>query len=238
MEYLITFLEGVISFISPCMLPMLPIYLSYFAGAVPVKSGFEAEFDEADDKRDKRRFKTLPGALFFVLGFTIVFCLMGVFAGSLGVLLIKHQRIVNVICGMIVIVLGLSFMEVLRIPFLKQRQNNVEVKSLFSAFLFGVVFSISVTPCVGSFLGAALMMASTGSGAGKGFLLLLVYSLGVGIPFIISAVLINELKNVFDFIKRHYRVINIICGSFLIVVGIMMAMGWLNKLMALFTIGG
>lgn len=235
MEYLITFLEGVISFISPCMLPMLPIYLSYFAGAVPVKSGLETESDVADDKR---RFKTLPGALFFVFGFTVVFCLMGVFAGSLGVLLIKHQRIVNVICGMIVIVLGLSFMEVLRIPFLKQRQNNVEVKSLFSAFLFGVVFSISVTPCVGSFLGAALMMASTGSGAGKGFLLLLVYSLGVGIPFIISAVLINELKNVFDFIKRHYRVINIICGSFLIIVGIMMTMGWLNKLMALFTIGG
>ena len=235
MEYLITFLEGVISFISPCMLPMLPIYLSYFDGAVPVKSGLETESDVADDKR---RFKTLPGALFFVFGFTVVFCLMGVFAGSLGVLLIKHQRIVNVICGMIVIVLGLSFMEVLRIPFLKQRQNNVEVKSLFSAFLFGVVFSISVTPCVGSFLGAALMMASTGSGAGKGFLLLLVYSLGVGIPFIISAVLINELKNVFDFIKRHYRVINIICGSFLIIVGIMMAMGWLNKLMALFTIGG
>ncbi|MBQ9277337.1 MAG: cytochrome c biogenesis protein CcdA [Lachnospiraceae bacterium] len=238
MDFLITFLEGIISFISPCMLPMLPIYLSYFAGAVPIEQGFETKYDVADDKRDKGRFKALPGALFFVLGFTVVFCLMGVFAGSLGVLLIKHQRIVNVICGMIVIVLGLSFMEVLRLPFLKQKQNNVEVKSLFSAFLFGVVFSISVTPCVGSFLGAALMMASTGSGAGKGFLLLLVYSLGVGIPFIISAVLINELKNVFDFIKRHYKVINIICGSFLIVVGIMMAMGWLNKLMALFTIGG
>ena len=227
MEYLITFLEGVISFISPCMLPMLPIYLSYFAGALPADS---------DDKR-KSRFSALPGALCFVVGFNIIFCMMGVFAGSFGVLLIKHQKIVNVICGMIVIILGLSFMEIIKIPFLKQRQNSVEVKNLFSAFLFGIVFSISVTPCVGSFLGAALMMASTGSSVMKGFLLLLVYSLGVGIPFIISAVLVNELKNVFSFIKSHYKIINIICGCFLVAVGIMMALGWLNKLLAFLTIG-
>ncbi|MBQ8914304.1 MAG: cytochrome c biogenesis protein CcdA [Lachnospiraceae bacterium] len=228
MEYLITFLEGVISFISPCMLPMLPVYISYFAGATQTE-------DESDGVK-KNSFKALPGALCFVLGFTVIFCLMGVFAGSVGMLLMRYRRIVNVICGTIVVILGLSFMELIKIPFLKQRQNNVKVKSLFSAFLFGVVFSLSITPCVGSFLGAALMMASTGNGVWKGFLLLLVYSLGVGIPFIISAVLINELKNIFDFIKRHYRIINIICGAFLIVVGIMMALGWLNKLMSLFSL--
>ena len=230
MEYLITFLEGVISFISPCMLPMLPIYISYFAGA--------SQVDSKKDETENKKFKALPGALGFVLGFTFVFCLLGMFAGSIGMLLIKHQKIINVICGMTVIVLGLSFMEIIRLPFFKQKQNRVEIKSLFSAFLFGVVFSVSITPCVGSFLGAALMMASTSGGALKGFLLLLVYSLGVGIPFIISAVLINELKNVFGFIKRHYRIINIICGCFLIVVGIMMALGWMNKLMSFFTIGG
>ena len=226
MEYLITFLEGVISFVSPCMLPMLPIYISYFAGAVST--------DSVGDKGKHKRFEAIPGALCFVLGFTLVFCLMGVFAGSVGMILIRYQKIVNVVCGVIVIVLGLSFMEIIRLPLFNQKQNKIEVKSLFSAFLFGVVFSISITPCVGSFLGSALMLASTGKGAVKGFFLLLVYSLGLGIPFIISAVLINELKNVFDFIKRHYRIINIICGCFLIVVGIMMAMGWMNKLMVFF----
>ena len=151
-------------------------------------------------------------------------------------LLIRYQRIVNIICGVIVILLGLSFMEIIHLPFFRQNNRQVEIKSAFSAFLFGMIFSVSITPCVGSFLGAALMMASTAGGAWKGFSLLLVYSLGMGLPFIISAVLINELKNVFDFIKKHYRIINIICGSFLVAVGAMMAVGWLNKLLAVLSV--
>ncbi|MBR1816779.1 MAG: cytochrome c biogenesis protein CcdA [Lachnospiraceae bacterium] len=226
MEYLITFLEGIISFISPCMLPMLPIYIGYFAGA----SGNERE------DNNSHRLSALPGACSFVAGFTLIFCLLGVFAGSIGMLLIHYQRIVNIICGGIVIILGLSFMEIIHLPFFGKSYKPVEVKSVFSAFLFGMIFSISITPCVGSFLGAALMMASTAQGAWKGFGLLLVYSLGMGLPYIISAVLISELKNLFDFIKKHYRIINIICGSFLIVVGIMMAVGWLNKLLAVLSV--
>ncbi|MBQ8924231.1 MAG: cytochrome c biogenesis protein CcdA [Lachnospiraceae bacterium] len=226
MEYLITFLEGIISFISPCMLPMLPIYISYFAGA---------SRGESEDN-SSRRLSALPGACSFVVGFTFVFCLLGVFAGSIGMLLIRYQRIVNIICGVIVILLGLSFMEIIHLPFFRQTNKQVEIKSAFSAFLFGMIFSVSITSCVGSFLGAALMMASTAGGAWKGFSLLLVYSLGMGLPFIISAVLINELKNLFDFIKKHYRIINIICGSFLVAVGVMMAVGWLNKLLAVLSV--
>ncbi|MBQ9608231.1 MAG: cytochrome c biogenesis protein CcdA [Lachnospiraceae bacterium] len=226
MEYLITFLEGIISFISPCMLPMLPIYISYFTGASK----------NMREDNNSRRLSALPGACSFVVGFTFVFCLLGVFAGSIGMLFIRYQRIVNIICGIIVIFLGLSFMEIVHIPFFRQSNRQIEIRSIFSAFLFGMIFSISITPCVGSFLGAALMMASTTGGIWKGFSLLLVYSLGLGLPFIVSAVLINELKNLFDFIKKHYRIINIICGIFLIAVGVMMAFGWLNKLLAVLSV--
>ncbi len=219
MEYLITFLEGVISFISPCMLPMLPIYISYFAGA----SGEE----------ERSGTGVLPGALSFVAGFTLVFCALGVFAGSLGRLLTRYQNVVNVVCGILVILMGLAFLEIIPMPWFKGIQKAWQIKSVFSAFVFGMIFSVSLTPCVGAFLGAALMMASSsGAGAGKGALLLFVYSMGLGIPFLISAVLIDRLRNTFQFIKSHYRVINLICGGFLILVGVMMAMGWLNRLLA------
>lgn len=222
MEYIITFLEGVISFISPCMLPMLPIYISYFAGA----SGEEEHSGGA----------ALPGAFSFVAGFTLVFCSLGVFAGTVGRLLMEHQKVVNAVCGIVVILMGLVFLDVIPLPFLKGVQKQRQINSIFSAFVFGMVFSVSLTPCVGAFLGAALMMASSAGGAGKGALLLLIYSLGLGIPFLISAVLIDRLKNTFQFIKSHYKVINLVCGGFLILVGVMMAAGWMNRLLAVLSV--
>lgn len=217
MEYLITFLEGMISFISPCMLPMLPVYIGYFAGA------------SKNDHNEKGA--ALPGALSFVAGFTVVFCALGLFSGSLGKAVAQHTRIVNALCGLIVILLGLMFLEVIPMPFFKGNRHNMQIKSVFSAFVFGMVFSVSLTPCVGAFLGAALMMASSAGGAVKGVLLLFVYSMGLGIPFLLSAILIEQLKTAFDFIKRHYRTINLICGGFLILVGILMMFGLLDRLL-------
>ena len=216
MQYLITFLEGIISFISPCMLPMLPVYISYFAG-------------DADKKG-----KTLIRAFAFVLGFTAVFTSLGLFAGSLGAFLIKYRVAVNIVSGAIVIIFGLSYLDVIRIPWLRGFDNNIQVKGLFSAFLFGVVYSISHTPCVGAFLGSALMMASSSGKTMQGGLLLLVYSLGIGVPFILSAVLIGKLSHAFDFIKKHYRVINIVCGVFLILIGVLMAAGIMHRVMHVF----
>lgn len=217
MQYFITFLEGIISFISPCMLPMLPIYVSYFAGG-------------ADKKRS-----VLPRALSFVLGFTIVFSLLGLFAGTLGAFLFKYRTAVNIVSGVVVILLGLGFLEIIHIPFFKGMQGGQKIKGIFSAFVFGMIFSVSLTPCVGAFLGSALMLASTSGTALKGVLLLLTYSLGMGIPFLVSAVLIDRLTTVFNAIKKHYRIINIICGTFLIVVGIAMMFGWLNSLLSIFS---
>jgi len=214
LQYLITFLEGIISFLSPCMLPMLPIYLSYFAG-------------DAD-----RQQKSFVRALCFVLGFTLVFSLLGLFAGTLGSFLAKYRTAVNIVTGAIVILFGLSYLEVIRIPFFNGMQSGHKVTGAFSAFLFGVVYSVSLTPCVGAFLGSALMLASASGTALQGLLLLLVYSLGLGVPFLLSAVLIGRLGTLFSWIKRHYRVINLVCGVFLILVGIAMACGFLNRLLA------
>lgn len=213
MQYLITFLEGIISFISPCMLPMLPVYITYFAGG-------------ADKKK-----KTFINSIGFVLGFSILFTALGLLAGVLGTFLARYRTVVNIVCGAIVIVFGLSYLEVIRLPFFKGMNSERKVGSFFSAVVFGLIYSVSLTPCVGAFLGSALMLASSSGGAVRGTLLLLVYSLGMGIPFLVSALLIEKLATAFDFIKRHYRVINVVCGGFLILTGILMMTGMLNKFM-------
>ena len=217
MQFLITFLEGIISFISPCMLPMLPIYVSYFAGG--------------SDKKEN----IFKRALCFVLGFTVVFGALGLFAGTLGSFLAKYQTAVNVVTGMIVIVFGLSYLEVFSLPFFKGMSGFKKTEGAFGAFLFGMIYSVSLTPCVGAFLGSALMLASNSETALEGLLLLLTYSLGLGIPFVFSAVLLDKLGGTFDFIKKHYGIINKVCGIFLIVVGVFMMFGGLNALLAFFS---
>ena len=220
MDYIITFLEGIISFISPCMLPMLPIYISYIAGQSNKEDG---------GKNTKMIFKVIA----FVLGFTVVFTAMGVFSGILGKLLSEYQTIVNIVSGVIVILFGLSYLEVFRIPFFKGMNKGYKVTGIASAFLFGAIYSVSLTPCVGAFLGSALMLASSTGGALKGATLLLTYSLGLGIPFLFSAVLLDKLSGAFTFIKKHYKVINLVSGILLIIVGLAMAFGLLNSLLAI-----
>ena len=216
MQYFISFLEGIITFISPCLLPMLPIYISYFAGG-----------GERNTKR------TVKNALGFVLGFALVFMAMGALAGTIGSFLIKYQTIVNVISGIIVIFFGLNFLGVLKIDLFRggSKSVNTENMGFFSAMIFGIVFSVGWTPCVGAFLGSALMLASTQAHMVKGVLMLLCYSLGLGIPFVLSAVLIDKLKGTIQFIKKNYQVINLISGIFLIIIGICMATGVLGRLL-------
>ena len=218
MQYIIAFLEGIITFISPCLLPMLPIYISYFAGSA-----------------DGSRRKTLTGAFGFVAGFTVVFVAMGALAGTLGSFLKAYQTPVNIVSGLIVIFFGLQYLGVFKLNLFRGvgRSVNTENMGFFSAALFGMVFSIGWTPCVGAFLGSALMLASQQGHVLQGMLMLFVYSLGLGIPFVLSAVLIGYLKTAFNWIKANYKVINAVCGSFLILVGILMATGTLGRLLAL-----
>lgn len=218
MQYIISFLEGIITFISPCLLPMLPIYVSYFAGG-----------GERETK------KTVINAVGFVLGFTVVFIAMGALAGTLGSFFKEYSTVVNIILGCIVIFFGLNYIGVFKLNVFNGRKVSANVKDLgfISAFTFGAVFSIGWTPCVGVFLGSALALASQQAHMIEGMLMLLAYSMGLGIPFIISAVLIDSLKDAFNWIKQNYNIINKICGVLLVVVGVFMATGHMGRLLAL-----
>lgn len=218
LQYVIAFLEGIITFLSPCLLPMLPIYISYFAGGGERSTG-----------------KTVKAALGFVAGFTVVFLILGALAGTVGSLLREYQTAVNLVTGLIVIFFGLNFLGVFRLNLFRGSRWTVDTSNLgfFSAILFGMVFSVGWTPCVGAFLGSALMLASQQAHMVEGIVMLLSYSLGLGIPFLLSAVLIDYMKSAFDWIKQNYKIINSLSGGLLVLVGILMATGTLGRFLSL-----
>lgn len=214
MQYFIAFLEGIITFISPCLLPLLPVYISFFAGG-----------------EERTVVRTLKNALGFVVGFTTVFVMMGALAGTVGGFLQRYRTVVNLVTGLIVVFFGFHFLGVLRVNLFRGMKYTPGEDKLgfFSSMLFGMVFSVGWTPCVGVFLGSALMLASQQGQAFMGVLMLLAYSLGLGSPFVASAVLIDRLKGAFQFIKRNYKIINMICGVFLVLVGILMMTGLMGR---------
>jgi len=207
-----TLIEGLITFISPCVLPMIPVYVLYFTGG----------------EENASQGRTLLRALCFVLGFTALFVALGVFAGTLGALLIRHQRMVNLICGLVMIAFGLHYAGVLRVGLLDRTIKpgvQLQQKGYLSCLLMGAVFAVGWSPCTGPFLGSAMMMAAGQGQMLAGVVLLLCYSLGLGVPFVLCALLIDRMKGAFALIKRHYALINRVCGVFLIVVGLTMATG-------------
>ena len=216
MQFIVVFLEGVITFISPCLLPMIPIYISYFAGG---------------GERSKKH--TLLNALGFVLGFSLIFLMMGVFASTIGGMLRKYHNLLNVVFGAIVVFLGLNYIGVFHLDLFNGGVSKADTRDMnfFKSFMFGMVFAVGWTPCVGTFLGSALMLAGSQDTVLLGALFLIVYSLGLGIPFLISAVLVDELKSTFNIVKKHYGIINKISGSFLVAVGILMCFGLMDRLL-------
>jgi len=208
MDYILTFLEGIASFISPCLLPMVPIYISYFIGE-----------DENNNK------KAILNSVGFVLGFTSVFLILSIFASQLGAVLSGNIRYIKIFFGIVIILFGLNYMGLLNIGFLnKSKTKNMNTKNFnfLKAILFGILFSVSWTPCIGTFLSSALLLIAKEQNILRGIIMMLLYSIGLGIPFIISAILIEKLKNVFDFIKKHYDIIKKISGVILIGAGIYM----------------
>jgi len=219
MLYALTFLEGILTFISPCLLPLLPVFVSYFAGI---------SADEHDSDLRKRRRRILVSALSFMAGFTLIFVLLGVAAASLGAAVIQHQTIVNIVAGSIVILFGLGYMGLFRIPQIQIGQLDTKFsgkKDGLKSFFFGIVFSVGWTPCISAFLGSALLLAGASGTWYMGALLLLFYSLGLGLPLVISALLIDSLQDVFSFIKRNYRIITRISGIILILMGLLIMSG-------------
>lgn len=225
MEYILLFLEGVITFISPCILPILPLYISYFVGG--------------DKEGQHGKHKGIVNSLGFVIGFTIIFTLLGTLAGSFGNIIKEYSNITNIVGGVIVVLFGLNYMGILKISFLERSLKlNPKIKTFkfLSSVIFGMIFAIGWTPCVGTFLGTALMVAVNTQNSLKGTLMLLVYSIGLGIPFIISAILIDKLKETLTFIRKNYKVINTISGIILVIIGLSIMTGYLNKVLSLLTV--
>lgn len=205
MKYLITFIEGIASFISPCILPIIPIYISYFA---------------TDSKSTK---KSLINSLGFVSGFSIVFILLGVFAGTFGKLVHRYSDYINILLGLFLIIIGLNYIGIIFVKFLnktKEIKNNKKDLTFITSTIFGILFSLSWTPCVGAFLASALSLASTTGSVLQGAILLLLYSLGLAIPFIMTTLFLEKFKNTFNFIKKNYNIINKIAGSIILLSGI------------------
>lgn len=229
MDVLLTFLEGIITFVSPCLLPMLPIYVAYFSG------GAGAGASEGGSGRGGVA-QTLRSALGFVVGFGAVFTILGAFAGTLGAALVSHQRLLDACCGIVVMFLGLNYLGVLRVSVLNRTwrpASGVLPRSFGTSLLFGMVFAIGWTPCVGTFLASALSLAADEGSMARGVALLASYSLGLGVPFVVSALLVDQLEDALSWTRGHYGAIEKASGLLLVAVGLLMATGRLGALLRL-----
>lgn len=217
MDYLMTFVEGLLTFISPCVLPMIPMYITYLIGE-------NRNSAESGDNEVKSNKKLYLNSLFFILGFTLVFMSLGLFSSTVGGFLSRYKFYINIIFGIILIIFGLNFIGIFKIGFLnKSTKVKKEIKTfnILTSFGFGLIFALGWTPCVGPFLASAMMRAADSSTALHGGILLLIFSLGIAIPFFLSAVFLAKLKSTFNFIKKHYKIINYISGGILIILGIL-----------------
>ncbi len=222
-SYLMTFIEGILTFISPCILPMLPIYFVYLAG--------ESQKSEKSLPSNKNRL--LINSIGFVIGFTIVFTALGATVTSLSHFLVNHRSLLEKISGIVMIVFGLNFAGILKINLLnREKRFDFKFDSLrfISSIVFGMVFSLGWTPCLGAFLGSALALASNSETIFQGMLLLFIYSIGLGIPFILTSVLFEKVKGAFSQIQKYTRTISIISGILLIIAGILVFTGSLKYL--------
>jgi cytochrome c-type biogenesis protein len=214
---MIAFSAGLLSFASPCVLPLVPSYITYITG-VSFKELKDAE------ARSKLRWTTIFHSLFFIMGFSLIFILMGASASYLGQLLAQYQYWIMKAGGVLIILLGIQFTGVINIPFL-QMEKRFEVRrkplGYVGSFLVGIVFAAGWTPCIGPILSTILIYASTSKSFTTGILLLAYYSIGLGIPFFLSSLAFNSFLSAFDKIKRYMRVITLISGLFLIVIGIL-----------------
>jgi len=215
---IVALLAGVISFLSPCVLPIVPPYLAYMSGVsvTEMQAGGSA------------RMKAGLAALFFVLGLSTVFLLLGFTASAFGAFFLQNQVLLARISGVVVIVFGLHFLGVFRIPFL-DREARIEAGdtggSAFGAYILGLAFAFGWTPCIGPQLGAILSLAASEASVTRGTLLLGVYAAGLGIPFLLAAFFLTRAMSVMNRIKRHMKTIERVMGLLLIAVGLALVTG-------------
>ncbi len=213
----IAFVAGFLTFSSPCILPLVPAYISYITGI---------SFDELKEgKRGDVRRKALAHSILFVLGFSAVFIALGASASYLGKFLIAYKTAISKIGGVLVILFGLYFMGLFKLDFLdKERRIKFKMRggSKLGSVLLGIAFAAAWTPCIGPILGSILVFAGTRETMQEGITLLGFYSLGIAIPFIIAALLINSFLAYFTKFQKYLFVVKFICGILLILIGVLL----------------
>ena len=214
----VALLAGVISFLSPCVLPIVPPYLAYMSGV---------NVGEMSSDRAKRR-KTIQTALFFVLGLSTVFLVLGFTASAFGAFFLRNQELFAQIAGVVVIVLGLHFLSVFRIPFLDQEARldaGDRGGTSVGAYVLGLAFAFGWTPCIGPQLGAILTLAASEASVSRGTLLLGIYAAGLGIPFLLAAMFMSRAMGLMNRMKRHMGLIEKSMGVLLVLVGLALVTG-------------
>ena len=210
---------GALSFLSPCVLPIVPPYLAYMSGITMAEM--------TGDGTAARRRTILP-ALFFVMGLSTVFLLLGFTASAFGMFFLRHQDLFVQVAGVVVIVFGLHFLGVFRIPLL-MREARLDAGdrggSAFGAYVLGLAFAFGWTPCIGPILGAILAMAASEGDVSRGTLLLGVYAVGLGAPFLLAAVFVQRSMALMARMRRHMALIERLMGLLLVAVGIALVTG-------------
>lgn len=223
LSFPIAFVAGLLTFFSPCILPLIPAYISYVTGI---------SLEELKEETREIRKKTLIHSLLFILGFSFVFIALGASASYLGKLLMEYRPIISRAGGVLVILFGFYITGFLKLDFLgKERRLGIKTRkgSKLGSILLGVTFAAAWTPCVGPVLGSILMLAGTKEGILEGMWLLSVYSLGIAVPFIISALLINSFLAQFTRLKKYMFAVKFVCGLLLILIGVLLIAGRLQS---------
>lgn len=230
--YLGAFIAGLLSFLSPCVLPLIPSFITYI-------TGLSFADLQAEHPTELVRRKTLLHSLFFILGFTVIFVLLGASATLIGSFLQQHMTAVRKAGGILIFVFGVHVTGL--VPFgLLMGEKRATIKNkpsgFFGSFLVGIVFAAGWTPCIGPILASILMVAATEEKVGHGIVLLLLYSAGLGIPFLVSSLALHRFLIFFNRFKKHIRVFEILTGLFLMLVGVLIFTNWLSRLSGYATI--
>ena len=219
---IIALFAGLASFLSPCVLPIVPPYLAYMSGVAL-----------SDVENKIGQVKIVFTALFFVLGLSTVFIFLGFSASAIGAVFFEYQPILNTIAGLVIMLFGLHFLDIYRLQFL-DREARFEVGenqgTAFGSYVLGLAFAFGWTPCIGPQLGAILSLAASNASIAKGTVLLAFYAIGLGIPFLLFAIFINKLDKTLKFVKRYFKKIERVMGLLLWTVGLLMLTGGFSSI--------